>query len=374
MSTKPAIAIIVPGGIGVHDNIPVLLELLSRLVTKFDVNVYSFSNLELHPLLISASCIVTAPPRMIKFNLIKAIYLIWRIRKDHKAKQFVMIHGFWIMLQGIVSVLLGKMLNIPSVVTLPGGDVTYIPSIRYGSLSNPLNKMLVAWCIHHASCIVMLTRFQQTMMQSNGISREQISIIPYGVDITKFQFRLHPFSKPLQLIYLGNLNRVKDPYTLIKTFYALSKKHDCRLTIVGSDTMNGKVQEYARELGVYEKIRWEGKLSYNKIPTELSSADILLITSLYEGQAAVVLEAFASGVIVVGTNVGFLADMGDSTITAPPGDAAGLTTIIEELIRHPEKIGSLQSKNRSFVERFSAEWTFEEYLKLYYELIAQHRR
>jgi glycosyltransferase involved in cell wall biosynthesis len=173
---------------------------------------------------------------------------------------------------------------------------------------------------------------------------------------------------------LGNLNRVKDPYTLIKTFYALSQKHDCRLTIVGSDIMNGKVQAYARELGVNENIHWRGKLSYNKIPTELSSADILLITSLYEGQAAVVLEAFASGVIVVGTNVGFLADMGDSTITAPPGDAAGLTDIIEELIRHPENIGSLQSKNRSIAERFSAEWTFEEYVKLYDELLVQRQR
>jgi len=83
----------------------------------------------------------------------------------------------------------------------------------------------------------------------------------------------------------------------------------------------------------------------------------------------VVLEAFASGVIVVGTKVGLLADIGDDVLTASPGDAVGLANVIEELIRHPENISILQSKNRNYAETFSARWTFEEYKKLYNELI-----
>jgi len=215
----------------------------------------------------------------------------------------------------------------------------------------------------------MLTRFQQTVMQAHGISRKQISIILFGVDLTKYQFQPRPISVPLQLIFIGNLNRVKDPFTLINTFYELSKKHECQLTIIGSDILNGEVQDYARELGVYDKIRWKGKLDYDNIPSELSSVDILLLTSLYEGQAVVVLEAFASGVIVVGTKVGLLADIGDDVLTASPGDAVGLANVIEELIRHPENISILQSKNRNYAETFSARWTFEEYKKLYNELI-----
>jgi glycosyltransferase involved in cell wall biosynthesis len=373
MNKKPAKAIIVPGGIGTHDNIPVLLELLRLLATNYDVTIYSLSSLVLHPSLASTSCTVVRAPRMIKFNLIKAFYFIWKIRNDHSVKHFAVVHGFWIMLPGVIAVLSGNILRIPSVITLPGGDVTYIPAIRYGSLSNPIKRMLVAWSLHHASRIVLLTRFQQAMMQVYGITREQISIIPYGVNMTRFKFRPHPFSRPLQLIYIGNLNRVKDPFTLIKSFYMLTKEHECRLTIIGSDILKGEVQAYARRLEVYDKIRWEGKLSYDNIPAELSSADILLITSLYEGQAAVVLEAFASGVIVVGTKVGLLADIGDNTITASPGDAAGLTRIIEKLIRHPENIDSLQSKNRIYAETFSAEWTFKEYVKLYKELTTQDR-
>jgi glycosyltransferase involved in cell wall biosynthesis len=370
MNNRPAIAIVVPGGIGIHDNIPVLVTLLRNLAASFDVTIYSFSNLETHPSLITSSkCMVVYAPSKIKSNVLKALYFIWKIRHDQAFKQFVVIQGFWIMLSGIVAVVSGKLLNIPSVVTLPGGDITYIPTIHYGSISNPLKRMLTAWCVHHASRVVTLTRFQQTIMKQHGISRDGVSIIPYGVDLTRFQFHPHAFTKPLQLIYIGNLNRVKDSLTLIKVFYSLSQRQECRLTIVGSDIMNGEVQAYAHELGVYEKIRWEGKLGYDKIPAELFSADILLITSLYEGQAAVVLEAFASGAIVVGTKVGLLADIGDNTITVSPGDADGLTMKIEELIHHPETVSTLQSTNRKYAETYSAEWTFNEYTKVYNELI-----
>jgi glycosyltransferase involved in cell wall biosynthesis len=371
MNNKPALAIVVPGGIGIYDNIPVLLELFCRLTTSFDVTIYSFSQLSPHPSLASNFCTVHCAPDKIRSNSLKALYFIWKIRHDHAFKHFSVIHGFWIMLQGIVAVVSGKLLNVPSIVTLPGGDVTYIPAIQYGGLSNRIKRMMSTWCIHHASRVVTLTRFQQTIMKQHGIARSHISIIPYGVNLTRFQFHPHAFTKPLQLMYIGNLNRVKDPWTLIKTFHALTKKYACRLTVIGSDVLNGQVQEFARELGVYDVIRWMGKLRYEDIPSQVSSADILLMTSLYEGQSIVVLEAFASGVIVVGTHVGVLADIGNDTVTVNPGDADGLTRKIEELIHHPETISTLQSMNRKYAEKYSAEWTFKEYTKLYNELIIQ---
>jgi glycosyltransferase involved in cell wall biosynthesis len=52
-----------------------------------------------------------------------------------------------------------------------------------------------------------------------------------------------------------------------------------------------------------------------------------------------------------------------------PGDADGLTMKIEELIHHPETVSTLQSTNRKYAETYSAEWTFNEYTKVYNELI-----
>jgi glycosyltransferase involved in cell wall biosynthesis len=371
MNNKPAIAVIVPGGIGIDDNIPVLLELLCRLARSFDVTIYSFSEMDPHPSLASNFCTVHCAPRKLNYFFLKALYHIWKIRHDHAIKHFSIIHGFWIMLQGIVAVVSGKLLNVPSIVTLPGGDITYIPTIKYGSLSNPIKRSLASWCINQASRIVTLTRFQQTLISENGISSKHISVIPFGIDVSKFKYHPHPFSQPLQLIYIGNLNLVKDPWILIKTFHALTKNSACRLTVIGSDVLNGQVQGFARDLGVEDHIRWMGKLRYEEIPSQLSSADILLMTSLYEGQSVAVMEAFASGVIVVGTNVGVLADIGNEAVTVNPGDSDGLAGKIEALIHHPEAISALQLKNREYAELFSSEWTFKEYTKLYNELIIQ---
>jgi len=83
------------------------------------------------------------------------------------------------------------------------------------------------------------------------------------------------------------------------------------------------------------------------------------------------MEAFASGVVVVGTNVGVLADIGNEAVTVNPGDSDGLARKIEALIHHPETICALQIKNREYAELFSSEWTFKEYTKLYNELIIQ---
>jgi len=371
MNNKPAIAIVVPGGIGIDDYIPVLLELLCHLARPFDVSIYSFSEMDPHPSLASNFCTVHCAPRKLKFNILKAFYHIWKIRQDHAIKHFSIIHGFWIMLQGIVAVFAGKLLNIPSIVTLPGGDITYIPAIRYGSLSNHIKIMMSRWCVQHASRVVTLTRYQQTIMKQRGLVRSHIAIFPFGINLARFQFHPHPFAVPLQLMYIGNLNRVKDPWILIKTFHALTKNSACRLTVIGSDVLNGQVQEFARELGVEDLIRWMGKLRYEEIPSQLSSADILLMTSLYEGQSVAVMEAFASGVVVVGTNVGVLADIGNEAVTVNPGDSDGLARKIEALIHHPETICALQIKNREYAELFSSEWTFKEYTKLYNELIIQ---
>ena len=84
------------------------------------------------------------------------------------------------------------------------------------------------------------------------------------------------------------------------------------------------------------------------------------------------MEAFASGVIAVGTKVGLLADAGGESTTVEPGDAGGLADKIEKLVAQPRVIRDMQVKNRRFAEEHTAEWTCSEYKKLYEEMMQQH--
>lgn len=370
LENRPHIAIIVPGGIGNDDNIPSLLNFLSRLSTVYDLSIYSFARLTSQHTLIENNCIISYPPASFGNNtLLKILFFLWRIRKDHAQKAFSAIHGFWIMSQGITAVLAAKMLRLPSIVSLLGGDVVYFPTIGYGSMRTAAHKKLIIWCVKNADRVTVLTRFQEQAMKTNGISREHILVIPFGVDITQFSFRPHTTSGCIEFILIGNLNKVKDPYTAIRTFSLLTRNRDCHLTIVGSDILGGGAQEYARSLDVFEKITWKGKARHETIPALLHTSDFLLLTSIFEGEGVVVMEAYACGAIAAGTNVGLLADVGDRDVTADSGDAVGLAEKIERLIAQPEKLQKMREKNRKFAERYSIEWTFSEYSRVYEKIL-----
>jgi Glycosyltransferase len=369
MDNKPNIAIVVPGGIEIDDNIPSLIDLLYRLSKFYHLRIYSFSQNTPHPILLSRQCSFVFPPKLFKKNkLLKFIYFLWRIRTDHRKAKFSAVHGFWIFSQGLTAVIAGKILHIPSLVSLPGGDIVYLPSIQYGSMSHPVKRMMVRWCIQNADRVIVLTQYQKNLLEAQGISSQHVSVIPFGVDPSAFPYYPHTLIKPLQFIFIGNLNNVKDPFTLVKAFSLLSRTSNCRLTIIGADILNGAVQKYARDLGVDDKIQWKGKLPYERIPAELHHSDFLLLTSRYEGEAVVVMEAFASGVVVVGTKVGLLADVGDENVMVLPEDAEGLVKKIERLLEHPQHLSDIRLRNRAFAEEHTGEWTCAKHRKLYDEV------
>ena len=370
MENKPRIAILVPGGIGKDDNIPSLLHLIRRIAVSHDVSMYSFSRLTPHPSLTSNLCSISFPPEILgRNNFLKAVYFFWRIRRDHTQKKFSIVQGFWIMSQGIVAVLAGKLMRVPSVVSLLGGDAVYLPSIRYGGLRNGFYRKIIQWCIGEADRVTVLTNFQQRTMGANGVVSKHVSIIPFGVDTSKFAFHPRTLSEPLRFSYIGNLNKVKDPFTLIKVFSLLVRKINCTLTVVGPDILDGQAHKFASTLGINDKIQWRGKVPHDAIPSILQETNFLLLTSLFEGEAVVVMEAFASGAVVVGTNVGILADIGDARVLVMPGDAERLTEKIEKLIAQPPVVREMQSMNRALAEKYTAEWTWSEYKKLYEELL-----
>jgi glycosyltransferase involved in cell wall biosynthesis len=370
VENKPRIALLVPGGIGKEDYIPSLLDLISHLSVKFDIHLYSFTRLSIHPAL--QQCTVSLPSSTGTNNgFLTSLYFLWRLLKDHRVRKFDLIHGFWAANQGIVAVAAGKLLGVKSVVSVLGGDIVYLPSIGYGNMSSFIRRNIITWCLKNADQVAALTRFQEKIMNGNGIACKHLSIVPFGVDTAKFAFAPKAISGPTSFTFIGNLNEVKDPFTLIKVFALLSAKFECKLTIAGSDHLEGEVERYCRSLGVNERIEWKGKIPHDQVPSLLQETDVLLLTSLYEGEAVVVMEAFAAGVIAAGTKVGLLADDGDERVVVMPGDAEGLAAKIEQIIHRPELVHEMQLKNRLLAEKYSLDWTINEYEKIYRELTSE---
>ncbi len=96
---------------------------------------------------------------------------------------------------------------------------------------------------------------------------------------------------------------------------------------------------------------------------------MFLLTSRYESQSLVALEAAACGCPVVGTAVGVLPELLDPQQVVPLGDAAALAGVISGLVREPARRTTSASASRATVlAHFTLDQTVAELESLYQEL------
>jgi len=135
---------------------------------------------------------------------------------------------------------------------------------------------------------------------------QKMHTIPVGIDLDKFnsisrkssrvKYGLGP--KEEIIVFIGRLEREKNLKMLIKG--CLDAK--LKLFIVGDGREANELRQFADEIGcdaVFQKA-----VPNAEIPSILSAADALALTSLYEGLPTVAIEAMAAGLPVVSTDVG----------------------------------------------------------------------
>jgi glycosyltransferase involved in cell wall biosynthesis len=108
-----------------------------------------------------------------------------------------------------------------------------------------------------------------------------------------------------------------------------------RLEIVGDGPLRADYERLAEELGIADRVDFEGFLPKPELAERMRRADLFALASRFENNPCVVLEALASGLPVVATRVGGLPELVDETsgiLTAPrdPEDIArGIRAALE---------------------------------------------
>jgi amylovoran biosynthesis glycosyltransferase AmsD len=110
-------------------------------------------------------------------------------------------------------------------------------------------------------------------------------------------------TKPLQLLFVGRIASEKQPHLWLDTLASLNQRGvQAELTIVGDGPMEQWLRSEASQRGLASQIHFAGHQSH--VSAYLASADVLLLTSSFEGCPLVVLEAMPLGVVVASTNAG----------------------------------------------------------------------
>jgi glycosyltransferase involved in cell wall biosynthesis len=145
------------------------------------------------------------------------------------------------------------------------------------------------------------------------------------------------WSGELELLSVGRIDAEKNPLLLVEAIAELERRRPgrYRLTWVGVGPLAAESERRAEELGLADRIRFEGYVPFGPGLLALyRRAHVFVHVSLTEGVPQVLVEALASGTPIVATDVGGVAgalDNGRLAVLVPPADLAALVSAIVRL-------------------------------------------
>ena len=353
------VALVVPGGVdrsGSERVIPVLLRLIERLARRHEVHVVALAQ-ERDPAtwpLLGATIHNLGEPPVARGPGRMAWWGRGLLRVLAREGPFDVLHGFWGDGAGFLATLAGRLRGTPSVLTLAGGEVVWLPEIGYGSLGRPGRAGQVLFGLREASALTVATRFMERGVRSLGASPR---LVPLGIDPTRFQTaRPRRPAGRFVLASLASLSPVKDPGTLLEALARLrAGGMDVVLEAAGADVTGGSVARGAEALGVSRFVTFHGSVAEAAVAEILSRADLHILPSLHDAAPVAVLEAAAAGVPTVGTPVGYVADWApEAAVAVPDRDPAALASAIHDLLLDPVRRETLAREARARVPHADA--------------------
>ncbi len=181
-----------------------------------------------------------------------------------------------------------------------------------------------------------------TLQEREKIPLNKIKVIPNGLNALEFKNRRDTSREsrcgiPCNLICVAHLRRAKGYPDLIKALHILDGSGQAFFfQIVGEGPVRSQISRLLKKFHLTEKVAILGERK--DIKRLLESSDIFVLASLWEGMPGAIMEAMASELPVVATNVGGVPELvadGISGFLVPPGSPELLAEKISELISKP---------------------------------------
>lgn len=214
---------------------------------------------------------------------------------------------------------------------------------------------------HEVDRYVALTEFARRKFVEGGLPEEKIRVKPNFLQDD-------PGTGPPGgegAVFVGRLSAEKGIANLFEAWSRLDGS--IPLDVVGDGP------EAARAAAAAEGIpgvRWHGRLPRDEVFTRMRAARLLVFPSeWYEGFPFVILEAFATGLPVLASDLGGMPEIvgdNDAGWLAPPGDAGALAAAVERIFADPAALGRASGRARkAFESRYTAEHGYRGLMEIY---------
>ncbi len=311
----------------------------------------------------------------IPFFLAAMFFSTWRLLRTVKPQ---LIHAHWLFPQGTISVLLGKLLDIPVVITTHGGDVFALQ----GSLLGRIKR----WSIRNCSAWTSNTNKTAGAV---GPGLPSAHVIPMGIGFEQFHLN-HVHPNPLKkepgcfiLLFVGRLAEKKGVGDLIEAFSLLPEdmKNRTALWIVGDGEKRDVLERQANDLGVSRRVKFWGCIPNDQLPPYYGTADIFIAPSIIdssgdtEGQGVVLLEALASNTSIISTRVGGIEEVirhGETGILTEPSQPEQLKDAIIQLLENKKIREKLSLNGVKHAQEYEWKVIGQKFVSLYRSAVSEN--
>jgi N-acetyl-alpha-D-glucosaminyl L-malate synthase BshA len=243
----------------------------------------------------------------------------------------------------------------PVITTLHGTDVT---TLGADPRWQPLLRMCLAQSAAVTAPSLALAAAAAPLLDG------PIEVIPDFVDTGAFHPPTEPPDGELRLIHVSNFRPVKRVHAVVDIFRRVLARHPARLLLIGDGPDRPEVERAAADLG--DRVRFIGKRHH--FEAALRAATVFLLPSATESFGLAALEALASGVPVVASNVGGLPEVvrhGETGWLLPPDDLDGMAAHILTLTDPTRRQTMGEAARADAVARFTEGPIVDRYEALY---------
>lgn len=258
------------------------------------------------------------------FRLLPYLIHLWRAAGRADLFHIMANSGWSWHLFAAPAIWIGRWRGCAVAVNYRGGEADVFFSRAFALVKPSLNR---------ASAIIVPSGFLQQVFAKRGFATH---IVPNIIDLERFVARTPSNAAPPHILVARNLEPLYDNATALRAFALVRQQYPAaHLTIAGTGPDRQALESMAQDLGVADSVRFAGRVENTEMPSLYQTADIAINPSLVDNMPISILEALASGVPVVSTNVGgvpFLVEDGKTALLIPPRDATQMAAAVLRIL------------------------------------------
>jgi glycosyltransferase involved in cell wall biosynthesis len=268
---------------------------------------------------------------------------------------------------GPIAYMLKALHRVPYIVSLRGGDVPGFHPYhlaQYHRLMGPVIRLL--W--RQAAFVVSNSQGLSTLAR-HWAPDIVVKTIPNGVDAKKFQVsKKHRKNGRVRMVFVGRLTHQKGIDIFLRALHRLDGGVPVEAELVGDGGARLDLQNLVKQLGLENRVHFEGWSSREDVLAYYQGADIFVMPSRDEGMPNALLEAMACGLPVIATRVSGneeLVQDGVTGLLVPPDDPCALGKALERLVKNEDLRRMMGKAGRGSAERiYTWRLTARAYLAL----------